>query len=279
MLKLALEPLDGSSLVETRYLRMLVMGFVGIGKTTSVVSTCPKPAYVINSDRDNALNPAVDHMLGKGRAVSGAFKHNLIQSDGDMEEAIKLARHLVLKENYKTVIWDTCTGFAPHLLLQCENQGRTANGKLDGRKHWPEFFKRLMNTGNRLIKIPAHVIVCSHWEHASSKSEDDDDDDKERIPKTGDGIVPGLPGKARMHFGKLFEDVVFLEKTLDGSRVFTTDIEGVWGPKSSSLPGVKQTPADIGKFLKMKEERMALLKKNLHGGAPIASASVKSKKT
>jgi hypothetical protein len=263
----ALEPLDGTSILDTRFLRMLMLGVPKVGKTSSILLTCPKPAYVINSDRKDSLNAATDLMLEQGVPIKGKFAHNFVVNDETMEKAIKLARTLVRESGYKTIVWDTISGFCPHLVAQCIKSTLTKDNKENGLRYWWEFRKRIINFTERLLLIDAHVIVASHWEDFSTKVEDDDSPFENKIAKSGEGIVPLIPGKARLSIGKLFEDVVFMEKTKDGKRVYTTEIDGVWGPGTSSLPGVKQVPADIGAFIKAKEERVKKLRAGLRSSS------------
>lgn len=252
---LRLQPVDGSEVATTRYLRMYLMGAPKIGKSSAVLMTCPKPCYVINSDRDDSLTAPTDLMIEKGLRIKGQFSSNLIHSDQDMESALKLARHLVLEKGYKTIYWDTITGFSEHLFKQCEKNASGGSAKINNWTAYREFKKRILNFAARITRLPAHVIVASHYEIVRVGEDDDDDDDKKKMPKSGEGVAPGIPGSARMVIGKYFADVVFMEKTKKGSRVFTTEMDGVWGPGCSSLPGVKQVPASISEFIKMKEAR------------------------
>lgn len=253
----AIEVLDASAVTQRRFIRTLLLGPPKCGKSTSVLLTCPKKAYVINSDQDDALDPAVELSLEK--KIKLEFSHSLVQSDQAMEAALKTARQLVKERGIKTVIWDTMSNYSKFLLEQCvkASAAQAKSGLPDGRKYWPEYHKRLEGVIDRLFRLDAHVVVISHY--IDNSSESDDSSDVKKTPKVGEGIVPMLGGQSRATIGRMFSDVMFLEKRKDGSRVFVTDIDGVWGPGCRSLPGVKEIPADVSAFIRAKEERMRKL--------------------
>jgi len=247
-------PLGAEELVKSSFVNMLAIGPAKVGKTTAILGTCPKPAYVLNSDQGDSLEPAY--------AVTRDFKFNMIHSMDHMESGIKLARKLVKSDGIKTIVWDTITGFSDYLLDEVIklSAAQAASGKPDGRKYWNEYKKYLMNTCRRLIAIPAHVVVISHYLDPKSES---DDDGVKKIPKVGEGILPGLAGAARLEIPRLFNNIVFVEKRKsDDERVFLTDTDGVFTAGCRNLKGVKEMPADVGLFIKKSNERWQSLKKN-----------------
>ena len=263
-----IEVIDAKQIGVRRHLRMLVMGPGKVGKTSAVLLTAPRPIYIINSDQDDALDPATELCLE--RKVPLKFKQSIVQSDKKMDAAIMTAKELVKTEGVKTVVWDTMTNFSKYLLEQCKKATLTKDLKEDGRKFWPLYHSRLESIVDRLFMIQAHIIVVSHFEENVAS----EDVPEGSTPKTGEGIVPMLGGKSRKRIGGMFSDVVFVEKkaakeikeTGNEDRIFVTDMEGVWGPGCRSLPGVKSIPADIGAFLKMKEERMKRLMRGVKDG-------------
>jgi AAA domain len=265
-----IEVIDAKQVAVRKFLRLLVMAPPKVGKTSAVLMTSPRPIYVINSDGPDALDPATELCLE--RKLSLKFKQSIVQSDAKMDAAIGTARELVKKEGTKTIVWDTMTNYSKFILEQCKKATLTKQGAEDGRKFWPLYHSKMEAVIDRLFSIDAHVVVISHYEENSS--DQDLDEEKKGTPKFGEGIVPMLGGKSRKRIGGMFPDVVFVEKKSakeikeSGSedRVFVTDMEGVWGPGCRSLPGVKSTPADIGAFLKMKEERMKKLMRGLRDG-------------
>lgn len=255
-----IEVTSASDIGAARYFRGLIMGAAHVGKTSAVLMTCPKPAYVINCDKKISLNPGTELCLEKKLPLR--WQSSFVHSWDDMEAALKVARSLVKDKGVKTVVLDTLSGFSKVLLERCIQASAQQNksGKPDGRKYWPEYHKRLEGIVDRLHVLDAHVVVCSHWEDAVESSDDDDDADrKPSAPKAGPGIVPMLGGKSRLKAGQWFEDVLFMEKRKGEERVLRCSIDGVWGPASKSLPGVQEMPADISGFIKAKEDRLKKL--------------------
>lgn len=222
------------------FLRLLVLGAPKSGKTHSCLATCEKPAYVINCDDAGALRPAA--------RVTSDFKWDLCTSTKapaifqELENAIGEARRGVKEGEYKTIIWDTMTSYAQRLEEALAAATDTGKGP-DGRRFWPEYEKRLRSIIGRLFALKAHVIVLAHYIEVGGGEIDG------QMAKSGQGIVPLLGGKARGTVPALFQDVVFLEKK-KGGRVFTTALEGVFGPGCRSLDGVSEMPASVEEFWK-----------------------------
>jgi hypothetical protein len=238
-------PLSADDLEGPKYLRLLVLGFNKVGKSTQVISTSPKPVYVINCDQPDALEPV--------RRFDRSFSHNFIDSSQKMADAIEVARQLVKDGKVSTVVWDTLSGFSPNLELEAFASTLTSEGKEDGRRAWPVYRKFLRGFIGRLFKLKCHVVVVSHYLDVGGSSDDDKDAGK-KVAKTGPGIVPMLGGASRAEVGGMFQDVVFMEKRLTGpgveERFFVTGIDGVFGPGCRSMPGNMDLPADVSEFLK-----------------------------
>jgi hypothetical protein len=238
-------PFSADDMEGPKYLRLLVMGFNKVGKSCAVISTAPKPVYVINSDQPDALEPVL--------RFDRTFKHNYIDSSQKMSDAIEVARQLVKEEKVSTVVWDTLSGFSPNLELEAFASTLTGEGKEDGRRAWPVYRKFLRGFIGRLFKLKCHVVVVSHYLDVGGGGEDDKDNNK-KVAKTGPGIVPMLGGASRAEVGGMFQDVVFMEKRLTGpgveKRFFVTGIDGVFGPGCRSMPGNMDLPADVSEFLK-----------------------------
>jgi hypothetical protein len=136
------------------------------------------------------------------------------------------------------------SNYAARLEEEClKTSGGGDMGKADGRRAYPSYETRLRNMIERLFKLEAHVIVCSHYVEIPGKLDT-------QMAKSGDGIAPLLAGKARGTIPGLFNDVVFMTMR-HGKRVFATAPTGVWGPGCRTLEGYEEVPADIGEFLKL----------------------------
>jgi hypothetical protein len=170
-----------------------------------------------------------------------------------MEQALAVAYDLIKRKAIKTVVLDTLSSFSELLADECLAAFQTV--RADGTKNlpngklaWPDYLKRLKHLINRLERLPAHIIVTSHFQDFSSES-DDKDEGGRRIPKVGDGIVPLLYGRARLVIGGMFPNVVYLDKERD-SRVLLTNIHGVWGPGSRYIKGTPKIAPDIKELIK-----------------------------
>jgi len=258
----AIEVTPASAIASSRWFRGLILGAAHVGKTSAVLMTCPKPAFVINCDKRISLNPGTELCLEKKLRLD--WNSCFVSSWDEMEAALKTSKQFVKERGVRTVVLDTLSGFSTRLLDQCikASAQQAQSGKPDGRKYWPEYHKRLEGIVDRLHALDAHVVVCSHWEDSSSE---DDDEDPKKTPKAGPGIVPMLGGASRKRAGQWFEDVLFLEKRKGEERVLRCSIDGVWGPASKSLPGVSEVPADITAFIKAKEDRMRKLVASARG--------------
>ena len=234
-------PINASDCAKAAYLRLLVMAPPKAGKTTTTLMTCEKPAYVINCDDDHSLIPAA-------RKTTDFVYDNVFAPDPmtSLNKAIKEAADGVKAGRYKTIILDTISVLSRRLMAQLEAPALEMGKQPDGRKTYPEHENRLIGAVERLFRLKAHVIVLSHFIEVGGEAEG-------QLAKTGAGIAPLLAGKARATIPALFQDVVFLEKKKDKSRVFITSIDGVWGPGCRSLSAT-EVPADIMGFWKLAQK-------------------------
>jgi hypothetical protein len=221
------------------FLRVLWLGIAKSGKTYTILTTCPLPVYVINSDQASSLvGPRRALRKKLGPQADKQVTWDLVHTMSEMELALREARRGVNTGEYKTVVWDTMSNFAAMLEDACMEESRTPRGEIDPRRAWPEYAKRLVSICNRLLKLKAHVIVTSHY------TEKGGSDDGPSVERTG-GVVPMLGGKAKSAVPALFQDVVFFEKTKDDRRVINTAIRGVFGPGCRSLEGHKIIKGDV----------------------------------
>jgi AAA domain len=229
-------PVKAGSSTRKKYLRMLILGVAKIGKTVAAVTTAPGPVYVINCDNVDALEPAERRTKN--------FSSNLVAGPEDMEAAMKVARQLVKDGKVKTIVVDTLSNYAARLEESClKASGDGDMEKADGRRAYWNYESRLRNQIERLFKLDAHVIVCSHYLEIPGKLDT-------QLDKFGDGIAPLLAGKARGTIPGLFNDVVFMFMKRD-KRMFGTSPTGAWGKGCRTLEGYVEVAADIGEFLRL----------------------------
>lgn len=206
-----------------RRLRLLVMGPPKIGKSVTVLGTCPQPAYCINADQDSAL----DHVTAIYPKARFAQERKPVHTIDQMEHGLYVAKKMAQAGEIKTIVLDTLSGFSAHLLKECEEMNP------DGRKYYPAYTNYIINLCSRVCNMPAHVIVTSHYIDATAE-------ESAEVGKVGPGVVPLLATKAaRMRVGAEFDDVIFMENRKGHGRVFMTDIEGMWGPGGRNIHGAK----------------------------------------
>lgn len=225
-------------------LRLLVLGPPKVGKTTTCITTAPGPVYVINSDDSEALRSAA-LMPGAAFTYDNAFGDDLQA----MQKAIIEASEGAKAGKYRTIVWDTLTLFAQRLEQLCLDATATKSGEPNPMKAYPAYNDNLRRIIDKLFTIPAHVIVTSHYIEVGPGA-----DGKATV---GEGIMPMLSGKAKQLVPARFQDVVFLTRENDGTRVFLTQAKGAFGPGCRSLPGVEKVPADVQKLIAAIEARHA----------------------
>ena len=215
--------------------RLLLMGLAKDGKSYTSVSTAEgakkdgaPEVVVINSDDPEALRALKDD----------GWRFDTVFVDGNkpqrMFDAIAEVRAGVAAGRYKTVIFDTLSKYAWRSLLVYEDATRNSAGESDGRRYWNNHYNHIMQVVDNLLLLPAHVIVNTHWADFAGKLIDG------QAEKSGEGIVPHLPGKLREQIGSCFANIVFLEvsgQRGQESRRFLWKRMGQYGPGGRTLPG------------------------------------------
>jgi len=237
-------PQAASALDREPYLQAIVLGIAKSGKSYSCILSLTKAfgnGYVIACGTKGGMT-AVSKVTKK-------FDFDTINSERDMEAAIKEARRGVSEKAYKWVFVDDFSLYCSWLegeLRDESSQGGTKEP--DGRRVYPELKQRIMNIARRLLDLNAHVIFACHWVNPSKEIQG-------QKAKAGDGIVPMIPGAAREELPALFQDVIFLDVVDENKRVFKINPLGVWGPGCRSVDGTQEIPADLGLFFKMAQGR------------------------
>lgn len=232
-------PLPASALERDEFLRLLVMGPPKVGKSTCVVATSPGPVRVLLCEADSALKGARRH------SPKNHFDFERIKGWDSMMSALKEARDDIKAGKLKTLVVDPLSDFAAVLEEACLAQ--TDNGKgPDGRRAYPEYGRRLRHLIEQLFRLQCHVIVITHYIEVGG-GEVQPDGGGEATPRTGEGIVPLLAGKARALVAAKFNDVCWFDLDKKGQRFIETGPTGRWGPGCRSLDGTHMIPADVTK--------------------------------
>jgi hypothetical protein len=237
-------PQPASSLERDLYLHVLLLAFSKMGKSYSTISSCARafgPGYVIAcGDRSGMTRVA---------QVTKKFTYDLVRDENDMEAGIKEARRGVKEGQYKWILVDDFSLYASwlHDELKDASAAQSKSGEANGRVYYPELKQRLLNIVRRVLDIKAHIIFASHWVSPSPEM------DGQRA-KSGQGILPMIPGSAREELPALFPDVIFMEREeKTNRRVFRINPEGVWGPGCKDLDTHTIEP-DFGAFMQLHKD-------------------------
>ena len=234
-------PYTADDLDASEFLKILLLGYPKTGKSTTALITCEKPVYVINCDQKSSLTPA------KRRGIK--FDWDLVRSISDLDRALLYAEKSVNAGKYKTVMLDTITNMSRRMKLELENRTKNARGESDGRRFWEPLGSKILETADRLVDLDCHVIATGHYSETSGEIDG-------QLKKSGEGVVPLIPGSARMQLSGIFDDVVFFEKRGD-KREFTLKTGGKFGPGGRSLDDVDAVDADIQGLWRLFQEANA----------------------
>lgn len=193
-----------------RFLKLLLLGPAKAGKTTCAVRTAPDGGvFVINSDQEEAISLPV-----QGARPFDEYP-SIVETPQAFERAFQVAKKGVADGKYSTIVWDTVTEYARKLEASLQEQAGDSD-------KWTAF--RLLKTHimwggvDRLLKLPAHVIVVAHTAI--------DDSGKVSVDMNGQ-CKPRLPA--------VFHEVWLLDKRNE-KRTLTVKRDGVLG--SRMLPNV-----------------------------------------
>jgi AAA domain len=234
-------PYSADTITRDSHLQVLLMGFSKIGKTYSTIRSMVKSfgrGYVFSSGPRSGMARIVEHGVKD-------FTYDLIRDEVDYDSAIKEARRGVKEKEYHWVFVDDFSLYASmlHDILKTQSAGNNTSGKADGRQFYGELRPRILNSARRVLDIKTHVVFASHWIESTKEIEG-------QRAKSGQGILPLIPGAAREELPALFSDVLFME-IIDGKRVFQVNPGGVWGPGSKAVEGTHTIDADFAEFMKL----------------------------
>lgn len=245
-------PTPLASLEKLAFLNLLVIAPNRMGKTT-LISTAPRPVYVICSDPENKLDSAgADPKLG----MSDITFDPVNSTDGakiytQFDSAYQEAATGVRDGRYKTVVWDTITSFA-RLAIQHELAESDKNGKgSDSRRATERYNSEITRAIFRLTRLPCHVVVLSHDDPTGGKIDG-------QMDKRGFGIVPGIYGSIRAWVAGQFRDVCYLDfadRETRAGRVLRWHMQGCYGLGTNTRPGVECSPANLTEFAAWRMEK------------------------
>jgi len=253
-------PISADDLQKNTLLRMLCMGIPKKGRTTHLIMSAPSPIRVLLCEDDSALEGADRERLGIGiweNPPKGVkFDFERVRGWNDMAKFTIEAKKDAKEGRIKTVLVGPFNFWCDRLMEECYQQTLTKDGKEDGRRAHPEFFRRMRHAVELLATIPAHFILESHHMEMGGGDESANDEKK---AKTGPGIVPLLPNMAsRTWLHGFMHDVVWFDVAPKDypdayqKRIFITGSDDI-GPGCRSFPGNYMLPANVTEFLNRKK--------------------------
>ncbi len=220
---MTLRTFDQDSVQESTYARILLLGPSKAGKTTSCISTCPSPPYVINCDPEDALHYPAKVLRAK---FNGANVSNRVE----WAEACKDACNQAENGSNKVIIVDTLTLLCESLLADCETT-------LRGFDVWTARDKAVMQGVQELISAPAHLIFVAHLDPRSDGAA---------------GVVPVIGGKQlAVKLPAFLSDWILfdIEPGRKPERCFVLGAQKNWGHSGRHIKGASLIEADIGLLL------------------------------
>lgn len=213
-------PLPASHLEKDSFLRLEVEGPAKLGKTRSIGDSLSKAfgfGYIIQCGTRSSMGPL--------QRVCKKFEWDLIRDENQMETSIKAARTGAKEERYAWVLLDDFNFYTTILLEDLAYQSRNQKGEPDGRRYWPEWYKRTLNTITRLMDIPVHFVMTCHPDSFMGKMKDE------------------IPGQ--------FTDVIVFAHNNKHERVFLLNSETAPGRACRSYDDALEMEADCGKLWKL----------------------------
>lgn len=229
-----------SKLEDTVRVKALLLGSPGIGKSTAVVCTAPRPVAVILCEGDTALDYARISMREdeglSNKEIDKVLSFTRTDTWDSMMKAVQEARVAAEAGLIQTLVIDPLNFWADRLMDQAIGWTKTKDGNEDGRRAHPECTKRLRQLTYQLMALPCHVVVISHYMDVGDAAK-----------RGGPDKVPMLPNKeARAIVHGMFPHKLWMQLNDKNERIFVTTPQGSTGPGVRGYRGASEIPADIG---------------------------------
>jgi hypothetical protein len=250
-------------------LRLLIVGYAKVGKTTAAIVSSPGPVGVLNVDDDSGLRETRRQVLARAEKRKAEGKpeggdHYVVMS---MKTAgfrkwmseIPSIKNDVEKGFIKTIVLDNLTMLSGVIMNEALRESVSHKGNEDPRRAHQLYTRRMLLIVGQLLECKCHVIVISHCPppYAAERSMDDDGDKKAQPPPVPGGddalIVPLLENKdVRARMPALFTDIVYMGyQGRTQKRYFLTGPRGaITGPGCRSLKTTVAMTANITVLLR-----------------------------
>jgi hypothetical protein len=227
------------------YARILVLGVGKVGKTTSLLTTAPKP-LIIDGDTDGSVNAA----LRLGAEFMRLPCHTVVEWKRGVDNAVKAAAAGLCE----SIIVDPLSLISDTIVAEL-------SATKDGRDLFREVLALLVNGVRKLTRAKAHVFIVSHFMPPRV-------DESKNLVDSG-GILPGIPGQAAMKIPALMSDWVVFEATPSKTpgeqptRQFLVGPQKLWAASGRNANRSCAVPANVPALF-------AELGIALHPGAEVA---------
>ena len=202
-------------------LRLCIIGPPKVGKTTVAIATAPGPVGVLLCDDESALREA------RRSCVEKPDHYKVISLRGtkyqDLLDKIAFVKREAKRGYISTIVVDPLPEISTCIEAEAIFATRTHRGADDGRKAYPLYTRRILQTIRLLLEIRCHVIVITHPELPKAKS----DDEEKALPDDGLQIPNLATREARVRAAGMFSDIVYMGFDPDDEkRYFLTGPRG-----------------------------------------------------
>lgn len=210
------------------FARVLLLGPMKTGKTTSLLTTAPRPPLLINCDCDGASNFAAAE--GADFLQFDCFNVNGVGAKQRWTAARRACKDAVEAGHTNIIIVDTVSLLADHLV---EDLSLT----LQGFDLWNALYAEVVGGYKKLSSLPAHIFLVGHM------------DPREDAVS---GIMPLLPGKAQAIIPALIADWVLFnyEESRTPQRAFVLGPQDKWTHSGRNIKRSCVIPADMRELFK-----------------------------
>lgn len=215
------------SATEESWARILLLGAAKTGKTTSVLTTAPKPIFVINCDDAEKNASALTYAKLQGAEFAAVNVRNIVQWNDAVDYAVALSK----AEKAQTVVLDTITLLGRSLLEDLKQEDWD-----DPRRMWAEFGDELQFGFRRLCEVDAHLFIVAH-----------------PLPHDDGmlGILPAIPGKSAAYIPAEIADWIWFDydPKMKPQRAYLVGPQKSWGHGARNAKRSIRLPANATKLI------------------------------
>jgi AAA domain-containing protein len=214
---------SGEDVAASAYARVLMLGPSKRGKTTSILTTAPKPV-ILNADGDESATHYAATICKRNNIPM--FNGFDVRDRASWRAGIDFATKLVDAGVAQTVLVDTAT-------LLAFNVWAEVSLKLEGFEIWNEVERKILGGLQKLFELPAHVFVTAHMDPGGKDS--------------SEGIMPLIGGRLKRLIPAVAHDVVLFDyvQGRNPERMFLVGPQGEWNYSGRNVRRSTAVPATV----------------------------------